>query len=219
MSKFADDQDLARIRGEIARIERESHTTLKFQNDLMNFIEEHRFNGFSIVEVGCYLGGLTAQLAYAAKKFAQAFDVIDIDHNYLNTAANTLDQVGLAGQARFHAMDLPTFVRNSPGYSKPTLVFVDGDHRYDGVVADVRAIKAFTVKPYACAFHDFSLRYADGELTNVRVDLAVKNEFGSETQFNPIGEIAGQGGLRTEPGHDRHFHERGQPEGVLIVLG
>ena len=77
-------------------------------------------------------------------------------------------------------MDLPTFVQNSPDYHKPVLVFVDGDHRYDGVVADIRAIRSLATQPYACAFHDFSLRYADGSLIDVRVDRAIKDELGPE---------------------------------------
>jgi hypothetical protein len=220
MPNILQDQTLAQIRRTLTQIERSSDTSAKFQDDLLGFIEQNHFNGFSVVEVGCYVGGLTAQLAFVAKKFNLEFDVIDIDPGYLNVAANTVDRVGLTECVRFHAIDLTSFVRNSPGYGKPTLVFVDADHRYDGVVTDIRAIKSFASRPYACAFHDFSLRYADGPLTDVRVDCAIMDEFGPGAPLTFIGEIAGQGTtLRTEPGADRHFHEHGQSEGVLIVLG
>jgi hypothetical protein len=219
MSNITEDQNIDRIRGKLTQIGRSSHTTVKFQDDLIEFIERNSFNGFSLIEVGCYMGGLTAQLAYVAKKLLLTFDVIDIDHHFINIATDTVNQVGLADAVRFNAMDLTTFARSSPGYRKPALVFVDGDHRYDGVVADIRAIRSFTTLPYACAFHDFSLRYADGALTNVRVDRAIYDEFGPQVALTPIGETAGHGVLRTEAGEDRHFHERDQPEGVIIVIG
>lgn len=218
MPTMTQDPTIAQIRLKLAEIDRSSHTSTKFQDDLLAFVDKHCFSGFSVVEVGCYLGGLTAQLALAAKQAGLGFDVIDIDHGFLNIAADTVAQVGLTEHVRFHAMDLATFVRNSPDYRKPMLIFVDGDHRYDGVVADIRAIRSFRSLPHACAFHDFSLRYADGPLTDVRVDCAILDEFGSDVALTPIGEIAGHGVLRTEPADDRHFHAMGQSEGVIIVL-
>lgn len=218
MSDLASDPEIVRIREELVKMDQASHTSLKFQNDLLTFIEKNHAKGQSLIEVGCYKGGLTAQIAYAAKKFGLSFDVIDIDHAFINISANAIERVGLTGYVNFHAMDLASFVKNSPNYGTPALVFVDGDHQYDGVVADIRAIKAFPKTPYACAFHDFSLRYADGNLANVRVDLALYDEFGSDAPLVPIGEIAGDGQLRTQPGEDRHFHEIGKSEGVIIVL-
>lgn len=210
--------NLANLRQAIDQIDRSSHTSIKFQDDLIGFIISNKDRGGGIIEVGCYHGGLTAQLAYVAKETGLPFDVIDIDHHYLTVAADTVERVGLKGVASFHAMDLPTFLRNKTFTTSPLLVFVDGDHRYAGVVTDIRAIRTIRPAPFACAFHDFSLRYADGPLTDVRVDRAILDEFGSSVVLNPIGEIAGAGKLRTVPAEDRHFHETGKPEGVLIRL-
>ena len=116
-------------------------------------------------------------------------------------------------------MGLDKFVENMPNYAKPILVFVDGDHRYDGVVADIKAIMNMTHRPHACGFHDFSLRYASGPLTIVRVDNAVRDQFGPDVPLQPIGEIAGSGNvLNTQPGQDQHYHEKGQPEGVIVMM-
>ena len=210
--------NLANLREAVDQIDRSSHTSLKFQDDLLGFILSNKDRGGGIIEVGCYHGGLTAQLAYVAKETGLPFDVIDIDHHYLNVAADTVDRVGLKGHAKFHAMDLPTFLRNSKLQTRPLMVFVDGDHRYAGVVADIRAIRAVRPAPFSCSFHDFSLRYADGPLTDVRVDRAILDEFGPLVRLVPIGEVAGAGKLRTVPAEDRHFHESGKSEGVIIEL-
>jgi hypothetical protein len=71
-------------------------------------------------------------------------------------------------------------------------------------------------KPYAAAFHDFSLRYSIRELQDVRVDKGVCDALDNAI-YRPIGEVAGQGRiLQTTPGVDSRYHEPGTPEGVLL---
>ncbi len=210
--------ELAHLRQNIDEIDRSSHTSLRFQDDLLDFILQNREKGGGLIEVGCYHGGLTAQLSFIAKKVGLAFDVIDIDPHYLKVAADTVCRVGLEGVPTFHEMDLSSYVRASAFSSGPLMVFVDGDHRYEGVVEDIRAIRSISPAPFSCAFHDFSLRYADGPLTIVRVDRAILDEFGDSVSLIPIGEVAGDGLLRTSPQEDRHYHESGAPEGVIIKL-
>jgi hypothetical protein len=210
--------DLEAVRSKLKTLERASHTTDRFQDQILSFIEQNQAQGHSIIEVGCYHGGLTAQLALVARTYGLDLHVVDIDAHYLGVAADTVAQCGLEGAAKFHLMDLATLVA-STRLGLHVLVFVDGDHRYDGVVADIKAIRSMNPAPFACAFHDFSLRYADGPLTDVRVDRAVLDEFGRSVELLPIGEIAGESLiLRTEPGEDRHYHESGMPEGVVIRL-
>ncbi len=103
---------------------------------------------------------------------------------------------------------------------RPTLVLIDADHHYDAVAADIRTLYAMASRPYAAAFHDFSLRYTTPELSNVRVDRALIDAFGEDFQHIKIGEIAAPGGptLQITPQPDGHYHEFGYSEGVLIVL-
>jgi hypothetical protein len=212
-------EGLQTVREGLVALQRPSHTSIKFQDDIIRFIESHAASGRSLIEVGCYHGGMTVQMAFAAKALGLEFNVIDINHHYLGVAADTADRFQLADAVHFHAMDLATFVRNSPAMPRAALVFVDGDHRYDGVVADLRAIRSMSPVPFAAAFHDYSLRYADGPLTNVRVDQAIHDEWGRELAGEPIGEIArADGPLRTLPGEDRHYHAMGEPEGLLVRL-
>lgn len=210
--------ELSDIRRELDAIGRFSHTSRKFQDDLLDFIAQHHDRGGSVIEVGCFHGGLTVQLADAVRRHGLSLDVVDIDKGYLATARDTVTRFGLQDSVDFHKTDLAGFLASRRYETPPALVFIDGDHRYDGVVADIRAVRAMPELPYACAFHDFSLRYADGPLTNVRVDRAILDEFGADAPLRQIGVIAGVGGLRTVPEADRHYHETGQPEGVLIVL-
>lgn len=208
--------ELAEIREEIDAIGRFSHTSKKFQGDLLSFVEDNYERGTCLIEVGCFHGGLTVQLAHVAQKLGLLFDVVDISDQYLEIARDTASLFSLDGKIGFHKTTLTKFV--SEERPKPVLVFVDGDHRYEGVVADIRAIKGMVERPFACAFHDFSLRYADDSLSDVRVDKAILDEFGHDAPLRHIGEIAGAGQLRTSPGEDRHYHEFEQPEGVIVVL-
>lgn len=209
--------ELAEIRRKLEEIGRFSHTTQKFQDDLIDFVVQNHDRGGSLIEVGCFHGGLTVQLAHVARPYGLHLDVIDISRQYLDVARDTVSTFGYGDRVAFHKTTLTQFLAERDGPA-PLLVFIDGDHRYDGVVADIRAVMGMPERPYACAFHDFSLRYADGPLTNVRVDRAILDEFGPEAPLHRIGETAGDGQLRTVPGADRHYHEPGQPEGVLIVL-
>jgi len=220
IARAIDADEIMEIRDKMNRIGCASHTSVKFQDDLLKTIAESSPFGEAIIEIGCYKGGMTSQIAYAAKKLRLSFDVIDIDHHFLNVAAEAVAAVGLQDNVRFHAMDFAQFSALMHDKLKISLIFIDGDHRYDGVVSDCRAIKRFDVPPHAAVFHDFSLRYADGDLTDVRVDLAIKDEFGNQPRVKPIGELAGSpsSNLRTVPAEDRHYHESGTSEGVVLYF-
>jgi hypothetical protein len=95
---------------------------------------------------------------------------------------------------------------------------IDGDHFYKGVVADIRALLAMRTRPFGVAFHGYSLRYANPEGAEIRVDRALHDTLGQNFPHLKIGETSRPGGpLQTAPRpDDPHYHEIGCSEGVLI---
>jgi Methyltransferase domain len=217
METSMSDMELDRIRARLAAEGNHSHTTLKFQDDLLFFANKFAAHGNCVIEVGCWRGGMSAQLAYLARKLGQRFEIIDIDANNLEYARAAVEMAGSSDSVGFHHSDFQSFVATADPKIRPTLVFIDADHRYDAVVADIRTLYSMSSRPYSAAFHDFSLRYSTPELADVRVDLALLHAFGQDFQHIKIGTIAVPGGaLRIAPEADGYYHELGYSEGVLI---
>ncbi len=211
---------LSELRAVLDATGHHSHTSRKFQNDLIGHVCRNFALGDNLVEVGCYRGGLSTQLALVASYYGLHVHLIDIDANYLQIAGDAIKSFGLSSFVSLHLMNFPAFVDEGRLRSRAVLILIDGDHRYEGVVADIRALLRMQPTPLAAAFHDFSLRYDRPELSNVRVDRAIHDEFGSGFDLEPIGEIAGpRSSIRVDPSpQDGHYHEAGLPEGVLIAL-
>jgi Methyltransferase domain len=215
------DAELKAIRKALADTECHSHTSLKFQNDVLSFIETNITLGNSLIEVGCYRGGFSTQLAYMANRHGKSVHIIDIDPHYLDQAKSSIvDHVGFTNTVQYHLMDFPAFAATIIGGKiEPILVLVDGDHRYDAVVADIKALYTLENRPIGAAFHDYSLRYPAPEQADVRVDLAIMDMLGKDFVHEQIGEIAREGGplrIYPEEASHFHFHEVGYSEGVLI---
>ena len=212
--------DISTIRRQIADLDRRSASSETFQDDLIRFGREFAQRGNCLIEVGCYHGGMTAQFAALACELGQKVHVVDIDSHYLSVARDTVERLSLSDYAVFHQMNFQTFAETAESGCHAILVLIDGDHFYNGVVADIRALYSFRHLPYAAAFHDYSLRYANPEGADIRVDRALHDILGIDFKRVPIGELSREGGtLRTAPGDDHHFHELGQYEGVMIKLG
>ncbi len=62
---------------------------------------------------------------------------------------------------------------------------IDGDHRYEAVLEDIRSIYRLTKLPHAVAFHDFSLRCE--EAYNIFVDKAIFDSLGPDVELIRIG--------------------------------
>lgn len=211
-------EQLDAARQTLAQAGNASHTSIKFQNDILGLIADNQDKGDVIIEIGCYRGGLTAQIAMLAKQLGKQVHVVDISPEYLEIAKSAVRSVVDDSHVHYHCQDFSIFVREAGRSLKPLLVFVDGDHRYEGVARDVRSLHAMDNLPYAAAFHDFSLRYTVPELADVRVDKAILDTLGHDVPYTPIGEIAGTGTtLTTKAGADGHYHETGFPEGIAIL--
>jgi hypothetical protein len=212
-------QSLDAIRRRLVARGNHSHTTDKFQNDLMHYADTFASHGDTIIEVGCFRGGLTAQFAWIGKRLGQHVHVIDIDAGYLEIARQSVEATTDISNVSFHLCDLATFSQGVGRDVRSSLTLIDGDHFYTGVVADVRALLAMRTRPFSVAFHDYSLRYSSPEGADIRVDRALHDTLGPDFPHIRIGEVSRPDGpLRHAPenGDDRHFHEPGVSEGVLI---
>jgi hypothetical protein len=208
------------VRDKLVEIGNYSHTSTKFQDDLINCARAFAGQGNCLIEVGCFRGGLTAQFAAIAQVLGQEVHVIDIDAGYLEVAQQSVQTTVGATNVAFHLSDFAAFAARADERIRASLVLIDGDHRYAGVVADIHALFAMPVRPFAAAFHDFSLRYATPTLADVRVDRALSDSLGEGFPHTPIGEVARPGGFLTvTPGEDGHYHELDCPEGVLVECG
>ncbi|WP_337177159.1 class I SAM-dependent methyltransferase [Paludisphaera sp.] len=211
------------VRRELERIGCLSSTSPSFQNQLLSYLDMNADRGDFLVEVGCFRGGLTAQLAYFAREAGKDLFVVDVDPKYLNMARETVTRAlgGLPSCVHFVQADLRNFLARPRPSDRCVLLFIDGDHHYDGVVRDIRAVlDSGLERPLSICFHDYGLRYTARDHLDVRVDRAIHDLLGDHAVI-PIGEVAGFSGVMpTEPvvaDSGAHF-ESGASEGVVVVL-
>jgi hypothetical protein len=219
--RHLDPNEIKRIRTVMAEAGCASHTSDLYQDEVLQILDaDGTQESGAVIEVGCYLGGLTVQLAYACLKLGRRLHVVDINCQYMGTALHHITSLGLSKNVAAFLGDLQSYL-SGVSFPRPlSAVVIDGDHRYDAVLADIKALVHGTSRPKHVVFHDFSLRYSTPELQDVRVDKAVRDGFGPHAELIPIGSVAGQDSvLRTVPEADGHFHEIGQPEGIHVRVG
>ena len=209
-----------KMRSDMAAINCHSHTTIKYQDDILNLLQSEADSvSCDVIEVGCYLGGLTTQLSYACAVLGKRLHIIDINIQYLNNTLYHMDRLGVSQNVLCFTGDLETFLSTVRFEHPPLLIVIDGDHTYDGVAKDINAIMKYQPKTKHLVFHDFSLRYIQPELANIRVDKAIQDSLGDIKTILPFGtEITKDAPLVTSPGSDGHFHELGTHEGAYIRL-
>jgi SAM-dependent methyltransferase len=208
------EEQLRTIRSKLASEGKHSHTSSKFQDDLIGIIEEFGDLGDSVIEVGCFKGGLTAQLALICEQLGKRLFVIDIDLRNLNLASESVNGAIQGSNVVYHLGDLQSFFNKHGSTIRPSVVFIDGDHRYNGVVADIKACCKTPSPPVTLVFHDFSLRYVTGPFIDVRVDKAIYDTLGENIKLKFIGTLSGSG----EVAANEFFHEKGLSEGVAVLF-
>ena len=195
-----------------------SWTTREYQDDILNFIIENRDRGCGIIEVGCYKGGLSALLAFVCKEFGWPFYTIDVDPTAIDSTTKLLKRLKLDQIATIHLGNLSSFVSATTLSERPTLIILDGDHRYEAVVRDIQDTFKLNQLSHAAVFHDFTLRHpTSGE----KVDQAVRDCFGSDCPVRPIGaKMLGDGKYPTKekPSEDGHWWEVPGSEGAIVEL-
>jgi hypothetical protein len=200
----------------------QSWTSTTFQNQILSFVDLNAARGDYVIEIGCYRGGLTSQLSYLTSKLGKDLYVVDIDQTMLDNAAQAVRDStgGIPESTHFFRGRLKDFLIQPGRSDRCLLAFVDGDHRYSGVIRDIRAlVHGRLSRPLSIAFHDYALRH-DAALSDVRVDRAIRDTFPDEV-LTPLGDLAGLSPLPTEPSSatKRAYYDKGGAEGVLVTLG
>lgn len=210
-------EELSRIRAQCQENGTFSWTSPQYQSDLLNFINDHRKHGHAVVEVGCYKGGLSALLALLCSRNGQHLFTMDIDPTAVASTNDVLDRCGVHGCATVFHGGLAAFAASGLLTSTPVLCILDGDHAYDAVKLDLEAVNLLSHRPYALAFHDYSLRHPT---TDERVDEAVRDFWNGKVTPRPIGlRMNGQGHpTREAPQPDGHYWEVPGSEGALAIL-
>jgi SAM-dependent methyltransferase len=210
------------IRGKLHDHGSHSWTSATFQNQLLSFIQLNAHRGDFVIEVGCARGGLTAQLAYLTSDLGKQLYVVDVDQGMLDLTAEAVNVAigSIPDSTHFVRGDLRSFLARPRVSDRCIIAFIDGDHRYTGVIKDIRAlVDSPLVRPYTIAFHDYALRYNCNSLADVLVDEAIRDTLGNETLM-PMGELSGLTSLGSEPSEASHqaYYYKGGIEGVFVTL-
>jgi len=196
-----------------------SLTSYKFQDDILSFILENQARGDCVIEVGCFYGGLSAQIAHIAQKIGKALYIVDVSETCLAKARETVEAIAPKADVYYHCGSFASFVAEQLNQIKPIVVFIDGDHTFEGVTADIYSLYQMQPMPHAAVFHDFALRVPTADYL-AGVKEAIYATLGQDFIHTPFGEIAGEGStIHTEnnPGEDGHYHLSGFPEAVMIL--
>jgi len=155
------------IREELKKINKPSWTSSKFQDDIIDFIVNNKDKGKLIVEVGCALGGNTAQLLNVCAENSLRLCVLDINDNFIQTSKDTLEHFqyfGVRDAVDFIKMDLASYVKEFGTQDADISIIIhDADHRFEEVIKDMTAIYSLSKIPHCVALHDYSLRVFSGD--------------------------------------------------------
>jgi predicted O-methyltransferase YrrM len=117
-------------------------------------------SGSVILEIGVF-GGRSAVVELrgaltAAKERglgAPQYYGVDIDPGFFDRTLKTITASGIADRCLLYHGDLASFLRELP--ITPTMVFVDGDHRYPGCWADLRLLTTVLLPGTPVLCHDY----------------------------------------------------------------
>ncbi|HVE16034.1 MAG TPA: class I SAM-dependent methyltransferase, partial [Chthoniobacterales bacterium] len=128
------------------------------EGDSLKQYELAYHSGDVILEIGTYGGRsavceLLGALANPAREGRTFFYGVDINRDSIKRTFDTLNQWKLSPYTRLFQGDLQEFFARYP--ISPTMVFVDGDHRYEGVKADCDTLTRMLDVGVPVLFHDF----------------------------------------------------------------
>lgn len=126
--------------------------------DTLKLYELGYFAGDVILEIGTYGGRsatveLRGALANPLRTEPPKFYGVDIDPGSIARTRQTLVNENLDQYCQLYFGVLEDFLKKWK--ITPTMVFVDGDHRYEGVAADIRLLFGLLVQGTPVLFHDY----------------------------------------------------------------
>jgi hypothetical protein len=210
--------ELASIRNCAKKEKWFSWTSDQYQNDVVRFLVDNQQAGCGVIEVGCFRGGLSAQLACVCRHFRWPFYTMDIAKSAVKTTAQRLKRLNLGNHSAVFHGSLQQFVKKTYLHQRPVAIVIDGDHCYEAVLKDIQSVYQLNQLPFGAAFHDFSLRHPT---TGERVDDAIHASFGDEVHVRKIGrQFNNQGDYPTKlsPGPEGHYWETPGSEGAIVQL-
>jgi Methyltransferase domain len=208
--------EIQRIRAQLTERDAASLSSRRFQNDLLDLVVQNAETGGCIIEIGCYRGGMTAQLAFIAKRLGKRLISVDNDLSYIDIAERTIKAVAPDAPVNFFHGTFTQYVNTPGGRETCILVFIDGLHTYEGVRQDIEALYSTNPLPHIAVFHDFGLRTNEWDSA---VDRALFDSFGQDFKYRPIGVLGGpSSGLPTKaaPGPWNDYLQDDSPEAVYI---
>lgn len=126
--------------------------------DVLNLYKFASSNGRVILEIGTFQGKSTTVLLRGALSNPSlgppTLYSIDINPSYSILGRETLTQQGLDRYANFLTGTLQT-VTAKFSLPAPTLIFVDGDHTYEGVRRDTETLSTLAFRGTPILFHDY----------------------------------------------------------------
>jgi glycosyltransferase involved in cell wall biosynthesis len=110
---------------------------------------------------------------------------VDIDPGFFDRSIRTVEDAGLSERCLFYHGNLGRFLRDIP--VTPTMVFLDGDHRYPGVWSDLNLLRRALAPGTPMLCHDY------GGIPDV---ARAVDEWVAEGSFTAMGRFAGSVLLR-----------------------
>jgi hypothetical protein len=128
----------------------------QMEGDTYKLYEMGYYSGNSILEIGTFGGrSAVAEIFGALKAFPQPqFFGIDVDAGSIERTYDTLCRFGLAEYALLYHGSLQSFMKELS--IQPTMCFVDGDHRYDGVKRDLDSLSEMLCPGIPVFCHDYT---------------------------------------------------------------
>ena len=127
--------------------------------DAYKLFEMGYFAGDAILEIGTYAGRsavveLKGALSNPNRQHPPQFYGIDIDLGAVVRTYNVLREHSLHGYAILFPGNIDAFFQMLP--LSPTMVFVDGDHSYQGCQSDLKVLARYLSADTPVLFHDWS---------------------------------------------------------------
>lgn len=131
----------------------------QMEGDSYKLYEMAYFAGEVILELGVYGGRsavveLKGALSNPARKRKPQLYALDLDPAAIHRSHESLKAFGVADFALLYQGDVDTFMAEFP--IQPTMVFVDADHRYEGVKQDLAALSRLLSPGVPVLCHDYS---------------------------------------------------------------